>query len=89
MAVPALAEKRRHVAIPLAQLAQILPDAEAAADAGEDDGAHVRGGRLLERGRERPVHGGVERVELVRPVEDDRQDRAVARRLDLRHAPPR
>ena len=36
----------------LAKLGQVLADAEAAAGAGDDDGAHLRVARLLERGRE-------------------------------------
>ena len=62
------------VARGLAELVQVLPDAEAAAGAGDDDRAHLGVARLLERAREPLVHRGVERVEDVRPVERDRQD---------------
>ena len=53
----------------------------------EDDGADVRIGRLLQRSHERLVRRRIERVQLVRPVQCDRQDRALASRLDLCHPP--
>ena len=62
------------------ELAQVLARAEAAPRAGEDDRADLRIGRLAQRGREPVVHGPVDRVVDVRPVERDRQNRAVARR---------
>ena len=67
------------------ELRQVLPDAEAAAGARDDDGAHLLVARFLQRGVERPVHRAVERVQDAGPVERDREDGAVALRFDLRH----
>ena len=83
--VIARAQAVADVARRLAELGQVLPDAEAAARAGDDDGAHVRAAGLLERRAERLVHRRVERVEDVRPIERDREDGAVAAGLDLGH----
>jgi hypothetical protein len=74
------------VARRLAELRQVLPDAEAATRAGDDHGTDVVGARLLEALRQRRVHGGVERVQHVGPVEGEREDVAVACRPDLGHA---
>jgi hypothetical protein len=59
------AEPRTDVAGGLAELGQVLADAEAAARAGDHDGAHVGVARVLQRTRERLVHRRVERVEHV------------------------
>ena len=69
----------------LAELGEVLADAEAAAGAGDHDGADLVVARVLQRGVQRLVHRAVERVEHVGPVQRDRQDRAVALRLDLCH----
>ena len=69
----------------LAELGQVLPDAEPTPRARDHDGAHLVASRLLQRGGQRAVQVGVERVEHVRPVERDRQDRAVSARLGLGH----
>ena len=58
----------------LLELLQILAGAEAAAGAGDHDGADARVGRLLERLAQSRVQRGVERVEDVRAVEGDRED---------------
>jgi hypothetical protein len=89
VAVPALAQERGDVTIPLAQLGEVLPDAEAAPVPGEDDGTHLRVAGVLQGSRERLVSRGVERVQLVGAVQRDRQHRAVACRLDLSHSRPR
>src|SRR5439155_8694549 len=85
--VVVLAQATADVSGSLAELGQVLPDAEAAACAGEDDRTHGWVARVLEARRERAVHVGVEGVEEVRTVERDRQDRAVAAGLDLGHRP--
>ena len=78
------AQHRRHVAA-LAERRQVLPGREAAARAGDDDRAHRRVARLLERRLQPLVHVARERVQLVGTVERDRLDGAVARDLDLGH----
>ena len=83
--VVAAAEAVADVAGGLAELRQVLPDAEAAAGAGDDDRAHLRPLRLLQRLAEARVHGAVERVQHVRAVERDRENAAVPACLDLRH----
>ena len=59
------------------ELLQVLPDAEAAAGAGDHDRAN--GGILgpLERGEDPAVHGRVQRVEDLGAVERDRKDAAL------------
>ena len=79
------AQPRADVAGGLAELAQVLADAEASARARDDDGPHLGVASLLQRGRKRRVHRAVEGVEHLRPVERDRLDGAVARDLDLGH----
>ena len=78
------AQHRRDVAA-LAERRQILPGREPAAGARDDDSAHRRIARLLERSLQSLVHLARERVQLVRPVERDRLDGPVAHGLDLRH----
>ena len=73
------AQAVRDVAGRLAELGQVLADAEAAPGAGEDDRAHA-GARLLERRGERPGACGVEGVEDVGAVEGERQDGATGSR---------
>ncbi len=68
------------------ELLQVLADAEPAAGTGDHDGADRRVLRLLERAVQPVVHRAVERVQDVGPVERDRQDRPVARHLDVSHA---
>ncbi len=70
----------------LAELLQILPGREAAAGAGQDDGAHLRVARLLQCLAQRRVQRAVERVQHVGAVQRDRLNCAVARDLDLGHA---
>ena len=70
------------------ELGEVLADAEAAARAGDHDGAYVRGLCLPERLAQRAVHRRVERVQLLGPVERDRQHRAGAGGLDLGHQRP-
>ena len=69
----------------LLELRQVLPDAEAAAFAGDDDCAHRGVARLLQRRLKRLVHGGVEGIEHIRTVEREREHTAVASDLDLGH----
>jgi hypothetical protein len=78
-------ERIRDGVLHLRELPQVLAGTEAPARTGDDDGAHVGIGCLLESGAERRVQGPSERVEHVRPVEGDRQDMAVAPRGDLAH----
>ena len=69
----------------LSELRQVLPDAEPAPGARDDDSADGRIARLLQRGAECLVHGGVECIEDIGTVQRDRQDGAVPARLDLGH----
>ena len=78
-------QARADVARSLAELGQVLADAESAPGAGDDDGADVRVAGLFERSRETLVQCGIERVENVRTAERDREDSALATRLDLGH----
>ena len=73
------------VARAVAELLQVLADAEPAAGAGEDDRARLGVARVLERGVELPVHLRRQRVQHLRAVEGDRRDSAVARDFDLGH----
>ena len=73
----------------LAELVQVLPDAEAAAPTGDHERPDIRIPRLLEPRRERLVHGPVERVQDVGPVQRQREDAAVERRFDLGHGSER
>jgi hypothetical protein len=89
--VVARAEALGDVVGRVAEFRQILPDAEAAPRPGDHDRADVVGARLPERSAQALVHRAVECVELVRPVERDRQDRALTARehglcLGGRHA---
>src|SRR5262249_34126773 len=68
-----------------AELLQVLPDAEAAAGAGEDDRPDLRLARSLQRGGEGGVRGAVQCVQDLRPVERDRHDRSLPPALDLGH----
>jgi hypothetical protein len=77
---------RPDVARLLLELGQVLADAETAAGPGDHDRANLVVLCLLQPLGDRPVHGGVQRVEDVRPVERDRQDRAVARGVGIGHA---
>jgi hypothetical protein len=67
----------------LAELVQILADAEASTRAGDDDGTHLRLRRLRQRLGQRRVQRTVEGVEHVGTVERDPQDGAVALREHL------
>ena len=67
------------------KLLQVLADAETAPGAGEHDRADRRVASLLERGGERSLGGAVQRVQNVRSVERDREDRSVAPALDFGH----
>ena len=69
----------------LLELLQVLAGAEAAARAGDHDGADVRRGSLLERLVQARVQRRVERVEDVGPVQRDREDGAVALGQDFAH----
>src|SRR5439155_15554542 len=69
----------------LAELRQVLSHAEPAPGPGQDDGANVRISGLLEGAGEGPVHLSGEGVEDVRAVERNRQDLALATRLDHGH----
>src|SRR5439155_13699401 len=69
----------------LADLGQVLADAESAPGTGDDDGADVRAASIFERSRETFVQCGIERVEDVWTAERDREDCALATRLDLGH----
>src|SRR5205085_2186426 len=69
------------------ELVQVLSGAEAAPGAGQDDRTHLRVARLLQRLTQPVVHGAVESVQDIGPVQRDRLNRAVARDLDLGHAP--
>src|SRR5262245_14264581 len=76
---------RRRLRAHLA-LGEILPGAESTAGAGEEDGPHARVvARLLQRVAQQLVHLRVERVQLVRTVEGERQDPCVARDQDRCH----
>ena len=77
-----LAEERPDVAA-ARERRQVLPDAEAASRARQDDGAHLGVAGGLERVAEAGVHRVVERVQLVGPVERDREDGAVPGYLDF------
>ena len=81
------AQPMGDVAGRLAELSQILADAEPTAGAGHDHGAHLVGARFLVGVLNRAVHGGVEGVQHVRPVERDREDAAVPIGLHLGHVP--
>ena len=72
----------------LAELGQVLADAEAAPGAGDRrPRARPSARASLSAADERLCISAVERVEHVRPVERDRQDGAVAAGLDLGHPP--
>ncbi len=81
----ARAQPVADVAGALLELRQVLPDAEAASFAGDDDCAHRGVACLLQRRLKRLVHGGVEGVEHVRAVEREREHTTVASDLDLGH----
>jgi S1-C subfamily serine protease len=81
------AQPRRDVPGRLAKLVQVLPDAEAAPGACNDDRPHARVARVLERRGEGLVRRAVERVQHVGTVQRDRRHGAVTGDLDLRHAP--
>ena len=81
----ALAKSVGDVAGRLAELGQVLPDAEATAGTGQDDRADLRIAGVLQRRPERLVHLAVERVQDVGTVQRDREDAAVPRCLDLGH----
>src|SRR5262249_20450032 len=70
----------------LAELVQVLPDAETAACASDHDGANLGIARLLESVRDALVHLKVDRIEHVGAIERDRQHAAVPRDLHLGHA---
>ncbi len=67
------------------ELGQVLADAEATARACYDDGPDFVSAGLLQCGPEPVVHGVVEGVQDVRPVERDREDGTLARCLHLGH----
>ena len=79
-------QARTNVARVVAKLGQILADAEAATGAGDHDRANVVGARFLERRSERLVRCGVERVQHVRTVERDGENRPLARCFHFGHA---
>src|SRR5581483_804076 len=70
----------------VAKLVQVLAHAEAAPGAGDHNGSDLGVAGLLEPGRDALVHGEVDRVQNVRTVERDRENRPVPRDLDLGHA---
>ncbi len=69
----------------LLELGQVLADAEGAARARHDDGAHRGISGVFESCGELLVHRPGECIEDVGAVERDRQDRAVEAGLHLRH----
>ena len=85
--VPVVAGAKAVADVPrrLAKLGQILADAEGPPCAGEHDGPHLRVAGVAQRRRECGVHGGVEGIQDIGPVQRDRQDGAVALGLDLCH----
>src|SRR5262249_21157851 len=83
--VVVVAQPCADVAGRLPELGEVLTDTEPPAGARADDGAHAAAARITQRGCAGTVHPGVEGVEDVRTVERDRQDGAVAARLDLGH----
>ncbi len=68
------------------ELLQVLADAEAAARAGDHHGPDPRiGGRLLEPRIDPLVHRAVQRIQHVRTVERDRQDRPITGHINVGH----
>src|SRR5260370_755036 len=69
----------------LPKLGQVLADAEPASRAGDDNRANIRAASRSERRRETLVGRSIKRVEDVWAAERDREDCALATRLDLGH----
>ena len=84
--VVARAQPLGDVAGRLAELRQVLADAEASPGPRDDDRANLRVACVLERTGHRLVHRRVERIQDVGAVERDREDRAFAAHFDLGHA---
>ncbi len=79
------AQALRDVVGAFAKLGQVLADAEPAACAREDDRTDVVRTSILQRSHELFLRLPRQRVQHLRPVERDRQDLALAPRLDLCH----